>query len=69
MCSLGKEGDRKISLIWKAFEFSPRNLDRLRCLGWTNYVAWFEGYVTSCGRGDFWKSVRFQTKGWIIIFN
>jgi len=43
LCSLGKEGDRKISLVSKAFEFSPRNLDRQRCLGWTNYVAWFEG--------------------------
>lgn len=62
LCSLGKEGGRKISLIWKAFEFSPRNLDRQRCLGWTNCIAGLEGCVTNCGRRDFWKSVRFQRK-------
>jgi hypothetical protein len=69
LCSLGKEGDRKISLIWKAFEFSPRNLDRQRFLGRTSDVDWFEGCVTGFGRGDLWKSVLFQTKGWKIIWN
>jgi hypothetical protein len=57
----GQKGDRKMYLIWKTFEFSPRNLDRQRCLEWTNYVAWFEGYFSNCGRRDFWISVRFRT--------
>jgi len=51
LCSLGEEGDRNISLIWKAFELSPRNLDRQRCLGWTSYVAWFEGNVSKLWKG------------------
>jgi hypothetical protein len=40
LCSLSKEGDTNISFVWKAFDFSPRNPDNLRCVGWTSYLAW-----------------------------